>query len=88
MIDLQPVRIALAHAQEVDIQADGWRFYARMWNTSIGWLGYAVYYIGDDVQIHRNSPGLGMSDIDCATWVQTAFTEGPRFLLPLLETPT
>ena len=86
MIELDPIRIALPHARETRIRTLYGEFYARLWDSiHFGWLAYVTYAIGEDVVIHRNSPGLGMSEVDCCAWVQQSFNEGPRFLLPLLE---
>lgn len=89
MLDMQPVRLALHQAQETHIRCPWGEFYARLWDTpNFGCLAYCVYYIGEDIQIHRNSPGLGMSETDAAAWIQQAYEAGPQFLLPLLEVPS
>lgn len=86
MLNLSPVPIALPQARETELRTAYGSFYARTWASGVyGWLSYVVYRVGTDVEIHRNSPGLGMSEADAATWIHSAYEAGPHFLLPLLE---
>lgn len=82
MVDLQPVRDP-QKAQETTCTTSYGSFYARMYPTWYGYLAFAVYYVGSDIEITHHSPAL--SEVEAAAWIQTAFKDGPQFIIPLLE---
>lgn len=85
MLTLSPVHLNLPQAQEVEIQAEGYRFSATLWYAvTLGWLANIRFDIGEDITIHRRIP-VAMSEVDAAAWIQQSYREGPSFLLPLLE---